>query len=593
VRFGQAPRPRDRKAGLLLQAQTKVSSGTSRLVRVVAPVVVAGAAVAVAAVVGLAAKSPSLTVLLGIAALLLAAAIAEAFPLPIRGIPIGSTSLASLFVVGTAALYGWEAATVVAFSVQLIVEPTRRRPPMRVAYNAAVYALAGGAAGAAAVTLDDAAVALQVPAATAAFYAVDLALVALVISRVEGEPFLRLLGRTVRSTGLVLAILASLAIILVVLWEAEPLLSLLLVAPLAAYDLHQRSMLRALEAMQSATTDPMTGLGNRRRFEERVEGELRRGERLSICVLDLDGLKRINDSLGHQEGDRALRIVAERLDAGGEAFRIGGDEFALLLSGVAAEEARALVEALLVDLTLYDEPLRVSGGIASDRDAGTVAELVEVADEALYRCKRKSPGRVGIAEPRRVEAEAAEVGDERAVSIQAATNLARAAEAGGRHSEAVEALSFRLAERLGLPTEEVALVALAGRVHDLGKLAIPEEIRDKTGHLSPAEQGVLMRHASVGAHMLVSLGLGGIADWVCHHHERWDGQGYPNGLHGEQIPLASRIVAVADAVDRLTSGRSNGSVPRTQDEVAVELQRRSGHEFDPRVVAACVDELTS
>lgn len=551
----------------------------------------AGATVAVAAAYGLTSEPPDLSVLLGIAALLLAAAIAEAFPLPIQGIPIGATSLASLFVVGTAVLYGWEAATVVAFAVQLLVEPIRKQLPIRLAYNASVYSLAGAAAGATAAGLEDTVVALAVPAATAAFYAVDLVLIALVVARAEDDPFLPLLAQTIRSTALVLVIMASLALILVVLWETEPLLSLLLFAPLAAYDLHQRSMLRALEAMRSATTDPLTGLGNRRRFEERLDGELRRGRRLSICLLDLDGLKQLNDTLGHQEGDRALKAVGERLDAGGEAFRIGGDEFALLLVGVEAEEARPLVEALLVDLTLDEEPLRVSGGIASDRDESTAAELVERADEALYRCKRKSPGRVGIAQPRRSHVRVIEAGEERAVSIQAATNLARAVEAGARHSEAVESLSYRLAERLGLPLEEVALVALAGRVHDLGKLAIPEEIREKPGPLDADEQRVLERHPTVGAHMLVSLGLGGLADWVCHHHERWDGQGYPDRLRGEEIPIASRIIAVAEAYDTMTSERAYGGVRRTPAEALVELHRCSGHEFEPRVVSACLDEL--
>jgi diguanylate cyclase (GGDEF)-like protein len=561
-------------------------------VPVIAPVVALGTLAAAAAVVGLVGDPPELGVLLGIAALLLAAAIAEAFPLPIQGIPIGATSLASLFVVGTGALYGWEAATVVAFAVQLLVEPIRKQPLIRLAYNAAVYSLAGTAAGMTAEALEGTVVGIEVPTATAAFYAVDLFLVALVVSRAENEPFVPLLTRTVRATSVVLVIMASLALILVVLWETEPLLSLLLFAPLVAYDLHQRSMLRALEAMRSATTDPLTGLGNRRRFEERVDGELRRGRGLSVCLLDLDGLKRLNDTLGHQEGDRALKAVAERLDAGGEAFRIGGDEFALLLVGVEAEEARPLVEALLVDLELDGEALRVSGGIASHRDADSVNELVERADEALYKRKRKSPGRVGIAEPRRADVRVVEAGEERAVSIQAATNLARAVEAGARHSEGVEWLSHRIARRLGLPHEEAALIALAGRVHDLGKLAIPEEIRDKPGRLNADEQVILARHPTVGAHMLVSLGLGRIADWVCHHHERWDGQGYPDGLRGQEIPIAARIIAVADAYDTMTSERAYGGRPRTREEALVELVRCAGHEFEPRIVAAAAEEVS-
>jgi diguanylate cyclase (GGDEF)-like protein len=548
--------------------------------------------VAAAAAFGLASDPPEPGVLLGIAALLLAAAIAEAFPLPIQGIPIGATSLASLFVVGTGALYGWEAATVVAFAVQLLVEPIRKQPLIRLAYNASVYSLAGAAAGLTAEALADTVVGLEVPLATAAFYAVDLALVALVVSRAESEPFVPLLRRTVQATSLVLVIMASLALILVVLWETEPLLSLLLFAPLVAYDLHQRSMLRALEAMRSATTDPLTSLGNRRRFEERVEGELRRGRGVSVCLLDLDGLKRVNDTFGHQVGDRALTTVAARLAAGGEAFRIGGDEFAIVLVGVEAEEARALVEALLVDLELDGKPLRISGGIASHRDADTVHEVVGAADEALYRCKRKSPGRVGIAEPRRTGIRVVDVGDERAVSIQAATNLARAFDGGAPHSENVEWLCHRLARQLGVPHEEAALIALAGRVHDLGKLAIPEEIRDKPGPLDPDEQLILSRHPTVGAHMLVSLGLDRIAAWVCHHHERWDGQGYPDGLRGQEIPLASRIIAVAEAYDAMTSDRAYGGRPRTKEEALAELVSGAGHAFEPRIAAAAARELT-
>jgi HD-GYP domain-containing protein (c-di-GMP phosphodiesterase class II) len=142
-----------------------------------------------------------------------------------------------------------------------------------------------------------------------------------------------------------------------------------------------------------------------------------------------------------------------------------------------------------------------------------------------------------------------------------------------------------------LPVEDVALVALAGRVHDLGKLAIPEEIREKPGPLDSDEQRVLERHPTVGAHMLISLGLVGLADWVCHHHERWDGQGYPDGLRGDEIPLASRIIAVAEAYDTMTSERAYGGIRRTPAEARIELQRCSGHEFDPRVVTAALEVL--
>ena len=382
-------------------------------------------------------------------------------------------------------------------------------------------------------------------------------------------------------------IMASLALILVVLWETEPLLSLLLFAPLAAYDLHQRSMLRALEAMRSATTDPLTGLGNRRRFEQRLDGELRRGRRLSVCLLDLDGLKKLNDTLGHQEGDRALKTVAERLDAGGEAFRIGGDEFALLLVGVEAEEARRARGGIARRPHAgRHEPLRVSGGIASDRDGEhRRTSWSSWPTRRSTARKRKSPGRVGIAEPRRPQVRVVEAGEERAVSIQAATNLARAVEAGGQHSEGVESLSYRIASRLGLPRR-------GGRARRARRTrARPRQARDPRGdprQAGPAQlatSSACSRATRSSARTCSSRSASaGSPTGSATTTSAGTARGIRTASAARRSRWPSRIIAVAEAYDTMTSERAYGGSRRTREEAIAELQRCSGHEFDPRIV---------
>jgi HD-GYP domain-containing protein (c-di-GMP phosphodiesterase class II) len=143
---------------------------------------------------------------------------------------------------------------------------------------------------------------------------------------------------------------------------------------------------------------------------------------------------------------------------------------------------------------------------------------------------------------------------------------------------------------MGADAELIELIRLAGSLHDLGKLAIPEEILRKPAPLTEAERLVLERHPQIGFRMLESLGVDPVADWVLHHHERWDGAGYPDGLPAERIPLGARIIFVADAYDAMTSDRVYRRRLSTHDALA-ELQRCSGSQFDPEVVAAFADEL--
>ena len=199
------------------------------------------------------------------------------------------------------------------------------------------------------------------------------------------------------------------------------------------------------------------------------------------------------------------------------------------------------------------------------------------------------PDVVEIAELKRLAA-----GPDRAARFRAAASLAKAVDARdaytGSHSERVSDLAARIAGRLGVDREQIELTRLAASLHDLGKLAIPEEILRKPGPLSETERLVLERHPQIGYRMLESLGVDPVADWVLHHHERWDGTGYPDALCGEEIPLGARIIFVADAYDAMTSDRVyRGRL--TDDEAVAELARCSGSQFDPDVVSALADEL--
>jgi putative nucleotidyltransferase with HDIG domain len=180
-------------------------------------------------------------------------------------------------------------------------------------------------------------------------------------------------------------------------------------------------------------------------------------------------------------------------------------------------------------------------------------------------------------------------GADRVARFRAAASLAHAVDSRdaytGSHSDRVATLAAEIATQLGLTAEEIELTRLAGSLHDLGKLAIPEEILRKPAGLSAAERLVLERHPQIGYRMLESLGVDPIADWVLHHHERWDGHGYPDGLAEESIPLGARIIFVADAFDAMTSDRIYREGLSHEDAVA-EVERCAGSQFDPDVVNA-------
>ena len=422
----------------------------------------------------------------------------------------------------------------------------------------------------------------------------------------EGKRYLPMLEQTLRWSFLPFLFGVSAALMMIVLWQRSPFLIFALAGPLPAIDLYERQRHKARSAMQLASTDPLTGLGNPRRFHERLQQMLDDAESsehpVALCLFDLDNLKLVNDEYGHPAGDRVLVTVASRLRHGGEAFRLGGDEFAVLLTGRSSEEAVEVAGAILsrvASLKLADLPqLTMSCGIATFPSEGVSRnELPRLADSALYWAKDHGKNRVRVYHPEALSAYALErLGSNPSLNdrLRAAASLADAVDArdahAGAHSRRVGDLAALIGTHLGADSEQIEMLRLAGHLHDVGKLAIPEELLRKQDPLSDAELLVLQRHPEIGFHMIESLGLGPVAEWVLHHHERWDGHGYPKGLAAEQIPLGARIIFAADAWDSMTSDRTYCRGLSIEQALS-EIQSRAGSQFDPEVVQALTEEL--
>ena len=581
-----------------------------RLAGLILSVCVAGAGVLIAAAYELGTTPHSGGELVGLAALTAAATLAERFPVPIDPEKGGGVvSLTFVFAVAAIVLFGWAAGALLLLAATSIIQVAEHRPLQRISFNVAVLALVAIAAGGLVATVDGGSVAAlvaKVVLAATADYWVNMLLITGAIALSTGRGYPGLIRSNVRATVVPFAFMGSAALMLVVLWQRSPALSIALVGPLLAISLYQRSTHRALSAMRLALTDPLTGLGNHRHFHERLQRELSRAARigapLTLCFVDVDDFKQINDRFGHPSGDRVLQQVAGKLRQDGEAFRLGGDEFALLLvdrdEDAALSAARSIVERIGALGLDHVGRVTVSAGLATfpvqghERD-----ELIRLTDSALYWAKEHGKNRVRLYRPDVVELSELKrlaAGPDRAARYRAAASLAKAVDARdtytGSHSERVGELAARLATRLGLDAEQVELTRLAGSLHDLGKLAIPEEILRKPGALTDTERLVLERHPQIGHRMLDSLGVDPVADVVLHHHERWDGAGYPDGLAEEIIPLGARIIFVADAYDAMISDRIYRPKLSTASALA-ELRRCSGTQFDPEIVSALIREV--
>src|SRR4029434_102189 len=275
--------------------------------------------IAAAAAVSFSTAPHSLGELAGTLAFLAASTLASRYPVPIEGAESGGVTLSFVFGTSGIVLFGWDAGILIAFAAPAAMQLIEHRALERVAYTASVFAI-GAAVAAGLVSFvhgeDTAALVAMVLLSAAAQYTINLVLVSAAVARSARRAFAPLVESSARSTVVPFALMASAALMLVVLWERSPLLSAALVGPLLAISLYQRSAYQALRAMRLALTDPLTGLGNHRSFHERLQRELTRAEGrrapFTLCLIDIDDFKRVNDLFGHPAGDSVLAQVGAR-----------------------------------------------------------------------------------------------------------------------------------------------------------------------------------------------------------------------------------------------------------------------------------------
>ncbi len=359
-----------------------------------------------------------------------------------------------------------------------------------------------------------------------------------------------------------------------------------------------------LEAL--ATTDPLTGLPNHRAIVAALDNELERAHRYGrpcgVLFLDLDHFKALNDSCGHPAGDTTLRELAALARAtlrGVDALgRWGGEEFVAILPETDAGGAAVVAERMRAAVAAYafsaggGARLTLSVGVACcPDDAADRDGLVGAADRAMYAAKRLGRNQVRVAHDPAVAALTGESGSREDVALVGTVEaLAALVEARdqytGEHTHAVAGLTARLALLLGCDAADARLIGLAGRLHDVGKIAIPDAVLRKPGRLSADEWALVRAHPVVGADVVGRVpALRMLAPLVRAHHEHWDGRGYPDGLAGEAIPLGARIIAVADAYGAMTTDRPYRAA-RAASRALAELRRCAGVQFDPAVVDA-------
>lgn len=348
----------------------------------------------------------------------------------------------------------------------------------------------------------------------------------------------------------------------------------------------------------SAGRDPVTGVGNQISFEERLETRVRVAHRsrepFVLAILDIDDFTRVNDVLGRAGGDEVLARLGENLTrvAGKkcEVFRTGEDVFAVIVPGHNEHDCMLIGTHVLAAVTMAGlaRSVRLAasvGVVACDCETLDSAELARKADAAQVWAKYHGKGRVVVHDDRIVRALGAEerlrLSDER-LHYDVARALAASADARDSrsvyHSRNVAALAVLLGEAVGLEEEQLRALEIASMLHDVGQIALPDEL--VLGPFNPSRRAAAREHSVLGAQLAESVGVDGVAAAVRGHHERWDGGGYPDGLVGEEIPVASRIIALADAYDGMTSGRRDGT-PMSRAAALQEIDHGLGTRFDP------------
>jgi len=338
-----------------------------------------------------------------------------------------------------------------------------------------------------------------------------------------------------------------------------------------------------LHNRDEAILDPLTGLANRRQLSEDLSAIWSRAtpERpVRLLMFDLDGFKAYNDTFGHPGGDlllsRLSRAFMGAIGAYGRAYRLGGDEFCALLWGECGEE---MVEACLKALSEEGEGFSITssyGSVLLPHETTDPELALQLADQRMYSYKDSSRASAGK--------------QTRDLALQI---LAVHAPELHTHSSHVATLAAGVARRLGLSEQDLADAIHAAELHDIGKVAIPYAVLHKPAPLDEEEWKLMRRHPAIGANVLSAApALARVAEIVRCTHERHDGSGYPRGLAGEEVPLASRIVFVCNAFDAMISEHPYDRA-MTEKGALEELRRHAGTQFDPRVVEAFVEEQLS
>jgi two-component system, cell cycle response regulator len=359
-----------------------------------------------------------------------------------------------------------------------------------------------------------------------------------------------------------------------------------LVAVAARGVLTYRENLRLLRRSQrEALVDPLTGLGNRRQLMADIDAamvEASAGRPHTLAFFDLDGFKGYNDSFGHNAGDALLHRLGNALNDAvggyGTAYRLGGDEFCVLIDDVVGAESPE-IGAATAALSESGDGFHIGaslGVVNLPADAKTTAIALQLADERMYAQK----------DSRRTSAKR----QTRDILLQV---LGERQPALRRHMAHVADHAMATARQLGLLGEAIDEVARAAELHDIGKIAIPDSVLDKPGPLDDSEWALIHQHTVIGERILLAApALKPVAALVRASHERWDGNGYPDRVSGEAIPLGARIVAVCDAYDAMTSQRSyRAAMPEAA--ALAELRRCAGSHFDPDVVDAFIATLAA
>jgi diguanylate cyclase (GGDEF)-like protein/putative nucleotidyltransferase with HDIG domain len=374
--------------------------------------------------------------------------------------------------------------------------------------------------------------------------------------------------------------------------------------------LHQRRQLSALlvRLEESSRVDPLTGLLNRRAFEEMLNFELDRSRRtgrpLSVIVAELDGMDRLNAERGHAAGDNTLKDVAldfrkwkRRIDSAG---RLGGEKFGVLLPETDEHGAYLVAERLRratrENFSQGALPLTISFGVAGYPEHGEqfgvlMAAAGRAVDAAVELGRDRSV--VYCADVARMLAEmpAHGTGEPRISGIIGLAEELDVRDTGTTgHCHAVGRYAELMARELGFSDEHAERVRLAGLVHDIGKTGVSDRMMAKSGPLDPDEWRSIRTHPEIGARLLAHPEFDDLRAWVLAHHERPDGKGYPFGLTDDDIPIEARILAIADAYEAMTSERAFRSALSEEAAVA-ELQAGAGTQFDAAIVAVFLDSL--